>query len=79
MNIVNDVFLIHNESFMLHIFDEPQKELAEFDAYLTYEFENNMSKQVEPSNKKIIPHACQGALPSTRKPFQTSNDYARLP
>ena len=38
--IVDDVSLIHDESFMFHIFDELREELPEFDEYLTREFEN---------------------------------------
>ena len=32
--------LMHDKPFMLRIFDELRKELPEFDAYLTRDFEN---------------------------------------
>ena len=37
---MNDASLVHDESFMVRIFDEICEELPEFDEYLTREFEN---------------------------------------
>jgi len=54
-DIIAKVSVVHNKSFMLHIFDELRDELPEFDAYLTREFENKTSQQVEPSNTKVVP------------------------
>ena len=46
-DIVNDVTLIHDKSYMLHIFDEFLVELPKFKAYLEYEFESKKSDFVE--------------------------------
>ena len=54
-DIVDDVSLIHDESFMLHIFDDLRSELPEFDAYLKYEFENKKTEYVEASSTKAVP------------------------
>lgn len=53
--IVGDVSLIHDESFMLHIFDDLRSELPEFDAYLKHEFENKKTECVKASSTKAIP------------------------
>ena len=53
--IVDDVSLIHDESFMLHIFDNLRSELPEFDAYLKYEFENKKTEYVEASSTMAVP------------------------
>ena len=37
-DIVHEPFLIHDESFMLHIFNDLLEELPEFEAHLEYEF-----------------------------------------
>ena len=54
-DIVDDVTLIHDESYMLHIFDEFLEELPEFKAFIEYEFENKMSDYVVASNTKAVP------------------------
>ena len=53
--IVDDVSLIHDESFMLHIFDELLEELPEFKAYLEYEFKDKKLEYVEASQTKAVP------------------------
>ena len=52
-DIVANVSLVHDNSFMLHLFDELCEELPEFDAYLKNEFENK--KTAEPSKTKAVP------------------------
>ena len=43
-DIIDDITLIHDESYMLHIFDELLIDLPEFKAFMDYEFKNKMSK-----------------------------------
>ena len=38
-DIIDNVTLVHNDLYMLHIFDELHDELPEFKAFLEYEFE----------------------------------------
>ena len=54
-DIVDDVTLIHDESYMLHIFDEFLEELPEFKTFIEYEYENKMSDFVVASNTKAVP------------------------
>ena len=49
-DIIDNVTLIHNDLYMLHIFDELCDELPEFNAFLEYKFENKKSANVEKSN-----------------------------
>ena len=46
-DIIDKVTLIHDDLYMLHIFDELRDELPEFKAFLDYEFENKKSAYVE--------------------------------
>ena len=39
-DIIDNVTIIHNDLYMLHIFDKLRDELPEFKAFLEYEFEN---------------------------------------
>ena len=39
-DIVHEPLLIHDESFMFHIFDDLLEELPEFEANFEYEFKN---------------------------------------
>ena len=54
-DIVHEPLLIHDESFMLHIFDDLLEELLEFEAHLEYEFKNKKSEFVEASQTKVVP------------------------
>ena len=51
---IDNVTLIHNDLYMLHIFDELRDELPEFKAFLEYEFENKKSAYVEESKDKAV-------------------------
>ena len=53
--IIDNVTLIHNYLYMLHISDELRDELPEFKAFLEYEFENKNSTYVEESKEKAVP------------------------
>ena len=55
-DILADNSLIHDESFMLHIFDELAEEIPEFKAHLDYEFENKMTEFVKISETKPVPN-----------------------
>ena len=54
-DIVDDVTLIYDKSYMLHIFDEFLEELPEFKAFIEYESENKMSDFVVASSTKAVP------------------------
>ena len=54
-DIIDNMMLIHNDFYMLHIFDELRDELPEFKAFLEYEFENKKSACVEERNEKAVP------------------------
>ena len=54
-DIIDDNTLIHNESYMLHIFDEFLEELPEFQAHMEYTFKNKMSDYVVASKTKAVP------------------------
>ena len=43
-DIVHETLLIHDELFMLHIFNDLLEELPEFEAHLEYEFKNKKSE-----------------------------------
>ena len=53
--IIDNVTLIHNDLYMLHIFDELRDELPEFKALLEYEFQNKKSAYVEESKENAVP------------------------
>ena len=52
-DIVHDPLLIHDESLMLHIFDDLLEDLPEFEAHVEYEFKNK--KSVEALHTKAVP------------------------
>ena len=54
-DIVAEVSLVQDTSFMLHIFDKLCKEIPESDAYLKNEFENKKTDYVELSKTKAVP------------------------
>ena len=54
-DIIDNVTLIHNYFYMLHIFDKLHVELPEFNAFLEYEFGNKKSAYVEESKEKAVP------------------------
>ena len=54
-DIIDNSTLIHNDLYMLHIFDELHDDLPEFKAFLEYEFENKKSAYVEESKEKAVP------------------------
>ena len=54
-DIIDDIALIHDESYMLHIFDELLIDLPEFKAFMDYEFKNKMSEFVQASQTKAVP------------------------
>ena len=53
--IIQDPSLIHEELFMLHIFNDLLEELPEFEAHLEYEFKNKKSEFVEALQTKAVP------------------------
>ena len=54
-DIVDNNALIHDESHILHIFDEFLEELPEFKAHMEYTFKNKMSDYVVASKTKTVP------------------------
>ena len=54
-DIIDNVTLIHNDFYMLHIFDGLGDDIPEFKAFLEYEFENKRSAYVEDSKEKTVP------------------------
>ena len=54
-DIIENMMLIHNDLYMLHIFDELRDELPEFKAFLEYEFEDKKSSYAEESKEKAVP------------------------
>ena len=54
-DIVHEPLLIHDELFMLHIFDNLLEELPDFEAHLEYEFKNKKFELVEASQTKAVP------------------------
>ena len=55
IDILDDITLIHDEAFMMHIFDDLRKELLDFDTYLTTEFTIRQSHYVKKSKTKAVP------------------------
>ena len=55
IDLLDDISLIHDETFMMHLFDGLRKELPEFDTYLTTEFKVRKSHYVKKSNTKAVP------------------------
>ena len=53
-NIIDNVMLIHDDFYMLHIFDKLRDELPEFKAFLEYDFENKNSVYVDESKEKAV-------------------------
>ena len=47
--------LIHDELFMLHIFNHLLEDLPEFEAHMEYELKNKKSEFVESSQTKAVP------------------------
>jgi hypothetical protein len=56
IEILADIKSIHDESVMMHIFDELREELPEFDEFLTQKFEKQQTHRVDKSNTKAIPY-----------------------
>ena len=54
-DIVHELLLIHDESFMLHILDDLLEELPDFEAHLDYEFKNKKSEFIETLQTKAVP------------------------
>ena len=48
-DIIDDITLIHDESYMFHIFDELLIDLPKLKAFMDYELKNKISKFVEAS------------------------------
>ena len=53
--IIDNVTLIHDDLYMLHIFDKLCNDLPEFNTFFEYEFENKKSAFVEKSKEKAVP------------------------
>ena len=53
-DIVHKPLLIHDESLMLHIFNDLLEELLEFEAHLEYKFKNKKYGFVEASQTKAV-------------------------
>ena len=54
-DILEDMSLIHDELYMMHIFDGITVEIKEFKDYLTSEFETKTSYYVKKSKSKAVP------------------------
>ena len=59
-DIIDNFTLIHNDFYMLHIFDKLRNELPEFKAFLEYEFESKKSAYVEEIKEKDRKEATAG-------------------
>ena len=55
IDILDDITLIHNKTFMMHIFDDLCKELPDFDTHLTIEFMIRQSHSVKKTKTKAVP------------------------
>ena len=55
-HLLEDIKLFHDESYMMHIFDEIADELPEFRAFLKYEFEDKKTEYIKKSNSKSVPY-----------------------
>ena len=53
--ILDDVQLIHDKSYMMNLFSEIAEEIPEFKHYLTYEFEQKKTHFVEKSQSRAVP------------------------
>jgi hypothetical protein len=51
-----DIELYHDESYMMHIFDEIADELPEFRDFLKYQFEDKKTEFIKSSNTKSVPY-----------------------
>ena len=54
-DIIDNFILIHNDMYMLHIFDKLRDELPQFKAFQEYEFEIKKSAYFEESKEKAVP------------------------
>ena len=55
--LLNDIGLIHEETFMMHLFDEWSAELPWFKEFLKYKFHDQMTYFITASkNKTVLPH-----------------------
>ena len=54
-DVIDDITLIHDDSYMLHIFDKLLIDPPKFQAFIDYEFKNKMSEFVQASQTKAVP------------------------
>lgn len=55
--LLDDIKLIHDKTFMMNLFDDIADEIPEFKKFLDFEFENKMTEFVETSQTKSIPYS----------------------
>ena len=53
--LLDDIKLVHNKSYMMNIFSDLTAELPEFEAHLTYQFEQKQTHFVEQFQTKDVP------------------------
>ena len=51
-DIIENFTLVHNDLYMLHIFDELRDELPEFRAFLEYEFEKKSQPMLRRATRR---------------------------
>ena len=54
--ILDDIKLIHDEQFMMHLFDDLANELPEFKDFLKYQFEDEKIEFIAESKTKSVPY-----------------------
>ena len=56
ITLLDDIKLFHDESYMMHLFDEIADELPEFKEYLKYQFQDKKTEFIKTSNTKSVPY-----------------------
>ena len=55
--LIDDIKKIHDENFMMNVFDEIASELPEFKEFLQYEFEKKKTEFIASSSTKSVPYS----------------------
>ena len=54
--LINDPKLYHDETYMMHLFDDIADEIPEFKDFLQYKYEDQVTTFVATSNSKSVPY-----------------------
>ena len=55
--LLDDIKLIHDEKFMINMFDDIANEIPEFKDFLEYEFKNKKTEFISASQTKLVPYS----------------------